>query len=403
MTSSIPDLSTRKIAQTNKLASATNQTNPYMTQRILSSGVSLSRSDSLFEFQQRMTEKNQIAVALASSKYEGIVRSTEERLSDQSPASVDQKINAASCANAAAHAQNQLGKIGLKAILPLLDKRPTDVGLVATIMQLYLLTENQGAALQVLEKLLKRLDESKTAAEQEVRYSPGLVAIIVSLYSREGRKAHIRMKLSRAAAYWKHKSKSSSNLLKSAGLSLLESGVKDDLLKAGELFKELQKANPSDTFARAGYVASYATLDPSKVASDAQSLTAIERLTSGIDVDALENAGIPQTGASTSNLLKRKRAGAPLSKPKKKRMRKSKLPKNFSPEKKPDPERWLPLRDRSTYKPKGKKGKQKQAALTQGASEKGAEGAGAGGEPAKSSVVTAPSGGGKSKKKSKKK
>ena len=31
-----------------------------------------------------------------------------------------------------------------------------------------------------------------------------------------------------------------------------------------------------------------------------------------------------------------------------------------------DPERWLPLRDRSSYRPKGKKGKKKAADLTQG-------------------------------------
>lgn len=46
-------------------------------------------------------------------------------------------------------------------------------------------------------------------------------------------------------------------------------------------------------------------------------------------------------------------------------MRKSRLPKKDEQGKAPDPERWLPLRDRSTYKPKGKKGRAK-AALTQG-------------------------------------
>lgn len=46
-------------------------------------------------------------------------------------------------------------------------------------------------------------------------------------------------------------------------------------------------------------------------------------------------------------------------------MRKSRLPKNYEQGKAPDPERWLPLRDRSTYRPKGKKGRAK-AALTQG-------------------------------------
>jgi signal recognition particle subunit SRP72 len=42
------------------------------------------------------------------------------------------------------------------------------------------------------------------------------------------------------------------------------------------------------------------------------------------------------------------------------------MPKDFEEGKKMDPERWLPLRDRSSYRPKGKKGKKKAADLTQG-------------------------------------
>ena len=50
-----------------------------------------------------------------------------------------------------------------------------------------------------------------------------------------------------------------------------------------------------------------------------------------------------------------------------KKLRKSLIPKDYDPNKKPDPERWLPLRDRSTYKPKGKKAKARQALHSQGA------------------------------------
>lgn len=398
----IPDLSTRQIAQANKLASTIGDVNPYITQRLLSSTTTLTRSDKLFNFQKLAMERNRMAADLASSKFAGIARSTEKYLKTHSPPSISPRVNGVSCANAAAHARNQLGKLGLKTILPLLGKRPKDIGLVATIVQIYLLTHNQGAAIQIVEKLLRHLDQSNSAAEQEVRYNPGLVAMIVSLYSLEGRKSHIRTELAKAASYWKHRSKASPGLLRSAGLSLLGSTSNEDLKVAGEIFEELRKANPNDRYARAGWVASFATFDPSSASADSESLTAIERLTAGIDVAALEKVGIPPAGTSAaSTLLKRKRVDAPLSKPKKKRVRKSKLPKDFDPNKKPDPERWLPLRDRSTYKPKGKKGKQKQATLTQGSSEKAPEIAGA--EQARSTVVTASSGGGKSKKKNKKK
>ena len=42
------------------------------------------------------------------------------------------------------------------------------------------------------------------------------------------------------------------------------------------------------------------------------------------------------------------------------------MPKDYVEGKAMDPERWLPLRDRSSYRPKGKKGKKKAMELTQG-------------------------------------
>lgn len=42
------------------------------------------------------------------------------------------------------------------------------------------------------------------------------------------------------------------------------------------------------------------------------------------------------------------------------------MPADFVEGKKMDEERWLPVRDRSSYRPKGKKGKKKVADLTQG-------------------------------------
>ena len=88
-------------------------------------------------------------------------------------------------------------------------------------------------------------------------------------------------------------------------------------------------------------------------------------------------------------------------------MRKSRLPKDYDASKTPDPERWLPLKDRSTYRPKGRKGRQKAAEKTQGggvSGEKGgAEGkAGGGGEGVIKAAEKKPGGGqAKGKKKGK--
>ena len=314
-------------------------------------------------------------------------------------------VNAASSANAAACAQNELGKLGLKSILPLLEKRPKDVGLVVTIVQLYMLTKNHGAAIKVMDTFFKHLDESATPADQDVRFAPGLVATLVSLYAVEGRKSHIRTELARAASYWRHKSKAPPALLHAAGLSLLESSKPEDWDAAGQTFEGLRKQDPDDTFATVGLVAAYATIDPSKVSRDADKLTPINRLTVGVDVAALEKASIPQTAqASASSILGRKRAaGADNAKPSKKRVRKSRLPKEYDPNKKADPERWLPLRDRSTYRPRGKKGKQKQAALTQGGVSEKDKAADASATEAVKTQTAGGGGGGKSKRNKKRK
>lgn len=109
-------------------------------------------------------------------------------------------------------------------------------------------------------------------------------------------------------------------------------------------------------------VASYATTDPSKIVNYVDTLSSVDSLIADIDVDALEAAGAAQ--------VSRKRGAedsiVPVTKPKKIRTKKPRLPQNFDASKKTDPERWLPMRDRSYYKPKGKKGKGKVAAATQG-------------------------------------
>lgn len=378
----IPDLSTRRIAQINKLTAQTKPNNPYLTHRIFNSAPPIPKSDRFFIYQQNLISQNEIALDLLASKFTGVSHTTMRYLENfekhtschGSPTNMP-SANAMSVANAAAHAQNQLGKLGLKSILPLLDKRPNDVGLVLVVIHLYMLTNNPGSAITVLESFFKRLDESTSHTDQDIRFAPGLVAIMVSLYTIQGRKSHIRTELAKAASYWRHKSKASPSLLRAAGLSLLTSSNPDDLNAAGEIFESLHKQEPKEKISTAGYVAAYATSNLSRVQGAAEQLTPISRLTAGVNVSALEHAGVPSAPSMSIPSSSKKRAAEGDSKPAKKRIRKSRVPKNLDPNKAVDPERWLPLRDRSTYRPKGKKGKQKQAALTQGGvSGKGAEG-----------------------------
>ena len=343
-------------------------------------------------------QQNSLALDLLASKFDGVVKTTSGLLSEASP-TTSAHINNIAVLNAAAHAQSQLAKAGLKKIIPLIEKRPKDIGLVMTVIQLYVLTNNHGSALTVLESLIKHISESTSLNDQDVLFAPGLVALQVSLYTQQGRKSQVKAVLAKAASYWRHRSKAPS-LLQAAGLSLLDSSNIEDELIARDIFDSLHTQDPTSKFETAGYVAANALTFPERVAAEAETLTPVARLIAGIDVNALENAGVPSLQSATM-ATSRKRPLDERPKPAKKRVRKSKLPKDYDPSRKPDPERWLPLRDRSTYRPKGKKGRQKAAEKTQGgaSSEKAAEAKGASGD----GVIKAPEkAGGQAKGKKKK-
>ncbi|KAL6717009.1 Signal recognition particle subunit SRP72 [Lecanora helva] len=375
----IPDLSTRRIAQNNKLAASFISSNPYLSQRLFQTTEDLPKTDKLFQLQEKRMQENGLTFDLVSSKYNGVAQTTERILTDTSP-TISAHENNISVVNAAANAQNQLAKLGLNKILPLLEKRPKDIGLVMTIIQLYVLTNNHGSAANVLDTLIKHLSESTAFDHQDVLFAPGLVSLQVSLYTAQGRKSQIKTTLAKAASYWRHRSKPPITLLHAAGVSLFDSSDPEHQAGAREIFDSLYTQDPSSKFATSGYVAAHALTSPEKVKNQADTLTPIPRLIAGIDVAALEDAGVPSLPSATTTA--RKRPLEKKSEPKKKRVRKSKLPKDYDPSKTPDPERWLPLRDRSTYRPKGRKNKQKAAEKTQGGvgGEKAAEGKSAGGE-----------------------
>ncbi|KAA8909169.1 hypothetical protein FN846DRAFT_1009456 [Sphaerosporella brunnea] len=256
---------------------------------------------------------------------------------------------------AAAGTVNKTGKDIIKKIEKLVEANPADIGLAFTLVQLRMQTGNITGSITTLESLLTEL-------EPQARYQPGLVGLLVALYEHQGRKQHVRKILSEASEWWKQSPQPNLAVLRAAGKSKLESDSPSELASAGEIFTSLLAANPADRNAVAGLVASYATTDLPKVSSYADTLTPVETLIAGVDVDSLESAGAAQPP---------KKRGAedgvtPPAKPRKTRKHKSRLPQNYDATKKPDPERWLPMRDRSYYKPKGRKGKQKAAAATQG-------------------------------------
>lgn len=368
---SISELSTKKIARNNIVLARQTAVNPYILFKALHETPDATDNDRLFDYQSNTLTGNSHAAHLLVQKYDGIIRSTAKGLAKSSYPSTDASTNLLSVYNAAAHAQGQEGQKALKQIAPLLERRPKDLGLLLTVVQLYVDAGNTTLAITAIERSLQSLEESISEADQDARFNPGLLSILISLYQREGRKLQIRSTLAQAASYWRNKAEPPTSLLRAAAKSLLHSEDSSDLNTAGELFRSLYQKDSNDRIAVAGYVASKATLDYSQIESQLDGLPAVDELIDGIDVSALESAGIQPSASSAAAAAAafagaRKRSAAGKDGQPAKRVRKSRLPKDYNPDKKPDPERWLPLRDRSSYRPKGKKGKQRAAERTQG-------------------------------------
>lgn len=357
------DASTQRIGRNNKLV-VSDVTNPFLAHKLFQPTSGLSHLDKLFSYQSIPYSSNAKTLDLQALKFDGLASAKSKKGTSAANVSTVPDEMISSVFNIAARARGEVTKAAIKKVLPELEQRPNDVGLILTVAQMYVLTGNTTAATELIESLFKRLEASSNTNEQDVRYMPGLVAVLVSLYRRQGRRSQIKQELAKVASYWRHKSKAPKSLLLAAGSCLLETGDPGDRAEAAGIFSKLRDHNTEDKLARAGWVASHATGDDGRVSEEASQLSSVADLTRNVDVDALEQAGIPPSSNAfaIAQLNKtRKRAAPDGASSRPKRIRKSRLPKDYDPSKKPDPERWLPMKDRSYYRPpkgkrKGKKG-----------------------------------------------
>ena len=367
-TTNLPNNVTSWVSRVNEQVISFTPANPYLAHRILSKGLNPSNPDVPFSFQRSVMRGNESALDLQSLKYEGTAESTARIVAKNRSPNVDGLTNSMSVVNAAAHARNATGKEALKHILPLLEARPHDIGLLLTIVQLYVSAGNPGSAIVLLEKLFASLEQSGNAADRDVRFAPGLVALMTSLYSNQNRRLDVQRELAKASEFWRSHQKDRppgvAQLFKAAGAALVQSPDEEHQKLSSDIFSDLVSEAPNDRYAYAGLVAT----SPQRGDDEGtQLLTPIEKLIAGVDADALENGGIAHPSSAKAAVSVRKRPADDALTKKPKKQRKSRLPKDYDPSRPPDPERWLPLRDRSTYRPKGKKGKARANLLSQGA------------------------------------
>ncbi|KKK17888.1 signal recognition particle protein [Aspergillus rambellii] len=192
-----------RIAQNNVTLARGATANPYLLYKALHETSISSDSDKLFDNQDNIMTGNLHAADLLVQKYDGVIRSTSKALSRAPYPSADASTNLLSVYNAAAHTRGQTGLPALKAVLSALEKRPKDLGLLLTAVQLYVVAGNTTGAIATLEKSLQHLEESISEQDKEIRFNPGLLSVLISLYKQEGRKMQIRSELAKAATFWK--------------------------------------------------------------------------------------------------------------------------------------------------------------------------------------------------------
>lgn len=121
------------------------------------------------------------------------------------------------------------------------------------------------------------------------------------------------------------------------------------------------RQNPKDIHTLAQLISAYSLVDPEKAKALSKHLPSSDSMSLKVDVEALENSPgatyIRKKGGKVAGDSQPKEQGQGDLK-KKKKKKKGKLPKNYDPKVTPDPERWLPMRERSYYRGR-KKGKKK--------------------------------------------
>ncbi|NXQ17619.1 SRP72 protein, partial [Peucedramus taeniatus] len=224
---------------------------------------------------------------------------------------------------------------------------------------------------------------------EELQHKPGMVSALVTMYSHEEDidsaievftqaiqwyQQH-QARINHGCCVFQPKSPVHLSLIREAANFKLKHGRKKEAISDLE---ELWKQNPKDVHTLAQLISAYSLVDPEKAKVLSKHLPSSDTMSLKVDVDALENSHgatyvRKKAGKLTGDNQQKEQGQGEVKKKKKKK--KGKLPKNYDPKVTPDPERWLPMRERSYYRgrKKGKKkdqvGKGTQGSTTTGSSE----------------------------------
>ena len=189
----------------------------------------------------------------------------------------------------------------------------------------------------------------------------GVVCVLVSHLTLTGTTHSAMEVLDQAVSFWQKEPKSHATKSLLRSLTLYTADYKmgqGSAQEAASILETLQSEHSDDLRVRAKLVAAYCKYDPQKAEILAKTFPSPAVSTGEVSVDVLEQ--MPSFRHTRRQLAKPDmgETGTTEVKPrtKRKKKRKPRLPKDFNPSKPQDPERWLPMRERSYYRKGRKKG-----------------------------------------------
>ncbi|KTW29225.1 hypothetical protein T552_01181 [Pneumocystis carinii B80] len=340
-----------KLICMNNYYSIKSDTNPYLILHSLNTVLSKVKLSKLTDTQNKIIDKNIAILNILCEKYSAchnIVKKLQDRYPD------DDSIILILVSSIISRFT---GNRAYSELIKLHEKDSSNVTLSLAIIRFMILCKDNYNIQKITEKLLDSLKDNKS-----MRYKPELVRLLVEIYEKRGRKDLSRQELYAASEYWRSVGSNDPNLIE----LLYESGKlklkrmiknKESNLSPADDFKYILKLSPNNKKALAGLVIYYLDKDISEASKYANKLPSLDILTQGINVDHLEKSGI------VNHSLEEKKSNHSKSLLKQKR-KKSKLPKNYDPDKQPDPKRWISKKQNNYYK--SSKGKRRQSNKTQG-------------------------------------
>lgn len=229
-----------------------------------------------------------------------------------------------------------------KALENLVKSNPSHSAFLIALVEDKIRHQNPTGAFKAMDKFFDCVKD-----KPHEKYNAKVIALQLSVGEKYGRLTQAKEDLQSAAEYWITQDNAPLEILCAAGNERLLSGEDDDLKVAKAYFSYILDRDPNYAQACAGIIAASPDQEADLLARYGDAIPDIAQYVKDVDVEASDQMDRP--------ISSKRPANSTTQSPSKKRTKKPRLPKDLS---KPlDKERWLPLRDRTSYQPKAKKGK----------------------------------------------